>query len=533
MIVEQLHSQKTANKIDESDLQAIRELSEKYGYINILQELNEKKEYRALPSSKFNATGGAYVKGLSGALQSIPSFAISLLISPTLTALAAVGALSHRIRTRWEDTESWRNRLMPGFWADNLANPGNYSIPHRIVDGTGKVVKGVGTAVAGATLGSLAWPKLKARYNEMKQNSPSWLKKLIGIGAAAGLAKKAGSTNDSSTDSSTLYDDSLTLTPEEVKNIDFKEYYVTLSNGEVLRFKADSESSARALAKQTLDILLKEGAWYSILNEKIERKEAERYIFHFDDGEICYSAGKDREDALKCAMMTRTTLCNQINNSDQNLMKIDPLKEPTIDKESSPKRGVKIPLPSKDRMVISTNRPNYKKETKKKLKYPIYSYEGMSDYGVRVMNCQLHFPAYKINEVMEMVRVFYTKTARNIFQLMENCANRRVCQQFSIAMNDGDRYRVYAIDEQSATETALKLQKAKLEAAFIILREIKNDDDLENFTREFGNMIKGVKSKKAIPPKDYKEYKESRKVFITRNPSNENESRDDYQPYEI
>ncbi len=544
MIVEKLYSQENTNEeikeINESDLSAVKLLTEKYGATEIFDELNEKRkdrdfntQYHPTVSSQFDRTGGSTVRGLSGKLQSIPSFAITVLISPALAALAGVGALSHRIRQRWEDKQSWRNRLMPGFWADNLANPGNYSIPHRAVSGTGKVIKGTAAALLGASLGPFAWPKLKEKYSEMKENSPSWLKKLIGIGTAAGIGAAAASTNakkDSSVNSSIYYDDSLIMTPEEVKNIDFKEYYVTLSNNEVLRVKADNEQNAKLLGKEIVALSLLAGGWYERLNNEIKRGNYRRFEFFFDDGEMCYAAGKDQKEALKAAKQYRHELCELMNNSDGDLMKVDPLIIPHIYGSTHPKKGEEIPLPDKNNMSVSLTAPEKKETKSKKIKYPAYAYGDMKDYSVKFMNCKIHFPAFDAREVDDMVKQFYSNYAKPVLSAIENVATRRTCQQFKVTMGDKDLYYIYAIDYATAIDWSMKLHTAKLNAALAVMRMNKNDYILEDFLDEFGDLIKKPVCK-TIPVKDWKPFKFDHKVYITKNPSADDETKDVYQAY--
>lgn len=548
MIIEKLYRyeprEDAVEKIDESDLSCIKALTEKYGAIEIFEDINERRkdrdyntEYHPRVSGEFDKTGGSHVRGIGGAIQSIPSFAITALISPALAALAGVGALSYRIRRRWEDKESWRNRLMPGFWADNLANPGNYSIPHRVVSGTGKVAKGAGVVLAAGVLGPLAWPKLKERYNEMKENSPSWLKKLIGIGTAAGVGKAYmdGKSNDSSTgspsDSSVYFDEDLTLTPNEVKNIDFKEYYITLSNGEIVRVKADSEQSAKLLGKKIVEVGLLAGTWYEALNNEIRRGVYKRFEFYFDDGEMCYSAGRNEDEAKNAAKEYRTKLCNLINDSDKNLMPIDPLIAPKIYGKSNPMMNKEIPLPDRNRMTVSLIQPPKKEFKKQALKYPVYAYGDLKDFGVRTMNSKIHFPATSINEAEEMVRRFY----RDAFVIrdMKNIEKNRTHKQFRVTMGDRDSYYVYAVNDIEAEKTAKEIQKAKLKSAESVLRKNNVYDIFAQFLSEYKTEITKVTKITPIQIKDYKPLTIDGKVQITKNPSSEDERKDIYQAYTL
>lgn len=540
MIIEKTYQ--IDKNISESDLSEIKSLLEKYEVHELFDALNEKRkdrdwktEYKGKVSSDFDKTGGSTVRGLSGVLQSIPSFAITAVLSPTIAVLAGLGALSHRMRQRWEDKQSWRNRLMPGFWIDNMANPGNYSIPHRAVSGTGKLIKGTGILLGAAVLGPLAWPKLKEKYAEMKDNAPSWLKKLFAIGTAAGLDKKF-SSKDSSTalDSSISYDssyldDEYALTPEDVKNIDFKEHWLTFSNGEVMRVKADTPENAKALGSSIISAALLRGGRYELLNREIKRRNLKRYEFYFDDGEMCYSAGRDQKDAMNAALAYRTEICRQLNDSDNGLMPVEPLTIPKIYGTTNPKKGVEIPLPDRNKIIVSDNPPKRKAAEKKKLTVPAYAYEGMEDYKVSFMDCKLHFPAFGRMEVDDMLKHFVKTYAAAVLAEVDRNAKRHD-RQFEVKMLDGDFYYLYAPSKYSAIEYSKKLHDAKIKSAMRVLRK---QDPLENFLEEYGNLAEEVKSVTEVNMKDWKEYKISRKVGIKKIASPQDDIIEVYNTYEL
>ena len=540
MIIEKTYSE---NKIANSDLIEIKSLLEKYEPHELFDVLNEKRkdrdwktEYKGRVSGDFDRTGGSTVRGISGVLQSIPSFAITALISPTIAVLAGLGALSHRIRERWEDKQSWRNRLMPGFWVDNMANPGNYSVSHRVVSGTGNAIKGAGVLLGGAVLGPLAWPKLKEKYASMKDKAPSWLKKLFLIGTAAGLDKKI-SSKDSSTsidssaaiDSSIDFDENYALTPEDVKNIDFKEYWLTLTNDEVLRVKADTPENAKALGSFIVSAALLRGGRYEILNKEIKRRNLKRYTFYFDDGEMCYSAGKDQKDAMNAAIAYRTEICRQLNDSDSGLMPIEPLTIPKVYGTTDPKKGIEIPLPDRNKIIVTDTPPKRKTTIKKKLSVPAYAYEGMEDYKVAFMNCNIHFPAFSQMEVDDMVKAFVKMYANRVLSEIDRNAKRHD-RQFKVKMGDGDFYYLYAPSKYTATDYALKLHEAKIKSAMKCLRK---QDPLENFLEEYGKLASEIKSIDEVNMKDWKEYKVSNKIGIKKIASPQDDMIEIYDTYEL
>ena len=525
--------------ISESDLSEIKSLLEKYEAYELFDILNEKRkdrdwktEYKGKVSSDFDRTGGSTVRGLSGILQSVPSFAITALISPTIAVLAGLGALSHRMRQRWEDKQSWRNRLLPGFWVDNLANPGNYSVPHRVVAAPIKVAKGAGALALGTVAGVVGWDKIKQKMDEKGENAPSWLKKLFGIGVSAGVykgLKNRDSSVNSSIDASVDFDEDFTLTPEDVKNIDFKEYWLTFSNNEVYRVKADTPENAKALGTFIISVALLPNGFYDRLNREIKRRGLKRYEFYFDDGEMCYSTGKDQKDAMDAALKYRAEICRQLNNSDNGLMPIEPLVIPKIYGSTNPKKGVEIPLPDKNKITVSSEPPKRKAAVKKTLKVPAYAYEGMEDYKVSFMNCKIHFPAFNRMEIDDMVKVFARYYGTPVLAEIDRNAKRHD-KQFKVKMGDGDFYYLYAPTKYSAEEYSLKIHDAKLKSAMRVLRK---QDPLENFIAEYGNLAKEIKSVTEVNMKDWKEYKVSNKVGIRKIASPQDDTIEIYDTYEL
>lgn len=501
MIIEKAYNL-DQNIISKSDLSEIKSLLEKYETYELFDILNEKKKqssnYKYYSSSDFDKTGGSTVRGISGALQSIPSFAITAAISPTIAVLAGLGALSHRMRQRWEDKESWRNRLLPGFWVDNLANPGHeHSLTHRVVAAPFNIIKGAGALALGSAAGYLGWDTVKKKMEEKGEDAPNWLKKLFGIGTAAGVYNKV-KEKDSSLDTSVNFDENLTLTPEDVKNIDFREFWLTLSNGEIYRVKADSEKNAKELGLAIIALGKLPNSYYPVLNKQIEDRKFKRFQFYFDDGEMCYSAGKDQKEALKNAQNWRSEICKQLNDSDKGLIPIDPLSNPKIDGVAgNPKSGVLIEVPDSSKIKVSTTKPNGPKREKRTLKIPAYAYEGMEDYKINLGDFQIHFPAFNEREALEMARTFYKDHLMHIKGTLERNIKRHD-NQFKVKMGDGDYYYIDAPDKSMAAQYAMIIHDAKLRTAMKVFANSKQDP-FENFLSEYGDIAKNVKSVIPIP----------------------------------
>ena len=123
MIIKPTYTSTSINSstIEDFDKVVLEYLVSEYGSDIIFQTLNEAQYYGT--GGNFNTTGGSNVSGISGFLQSIPSFALTAAVSWPVALLAGLGAITHRIRNKYEVRNSWLNRLNPGFWAEYLATP--------------------------------------------------------------------------------------------------------------------------------------------------------------------------------------------------------------------------------------------------------------------------------------------------------------------------------------------------------------------------------------------------------------------------
>ena len=108
--------------IEDFDQMILESLVSRYGSDIVFQSINESHSYYG-SGGRFDRTGGSRVSGVSGLLQSLPSLAITTLICWPAVLLAGLGAISHRMREKYEDKNSWLNRLNPRFWVDYLATP--------------------------------------------------------------------------------------------------------------------------------------------------------------------------------------------------------------------------------------------------------------------------------------------------------------------------------------------------------------------------------------------------------------------------
>ena len=124
MIIKPTYTTESIEKhnIEEYDMMILESLVSRYGSDIMFQSINESHSYYGT-GGRFDRTGGSRLSGLSGFFKALPSFAITTLICWPVALLAGLGALSHRLKEKYEDKDSWLNTLNPRFWVDYLATP--------------------------------------------------------------------------------------------------------------------------------------------------------------------------------------------------------------------------------------------------------------------------------------------------------------------------------------------------------------------------------------------------------------------------
>ena len=473
MIIKPVYTTGSIHKkhIDDHDFMALEYLVSQYGSDIVFDSINEAHSYYGT-GGNFDRTGGSRVSGISGFLQSIPSLAITTAICWPVTLLAGLGALSYRFRENYEDKNSWLNRLNPRFWVDYLATPSK---------------------------SKKSSSSYSSSSSSNKSDKKSWKDRvkaaLFGAGAGGAVAGAAALAKDSSTDDN-----------EEIKetamNAIFVPYWVTLSNGEVIRVKTDSEEHAKAMANMIVSYNRK--PVYEALNYKIERG-CSRYKFIFDDGEVCYWAAPDQKQAYKEALESRTELCNIFNKVMPGFVVLEVLDKPKIEGKVEISKE-RIPVPEQNKFInITTTQPEKPvKEVKKELPKPTYKYGSLSNYKVTYANFLLNIPGYKEGEAMEITRLFNSHYANDYIRDIYDNMDKRF-DLYRVVMQDGDIYVIPGKTVNEVGRTGKDLYHAKVES----IKEILQDaalDEYNNFLDEYGEFVDRVKDVKIIDPAEFKDY---------------------------
>ena len=457
--------------IDNFDMMVIENLVSRYGSDIVFQSINESHSYYG-SGGGFSKTGGANVGGLRGMAQSIPSFSIAALICWPAILLVGLGALSNRMREKYEDKKSWINRLHPSFWGEYLATSHKNDISSS------------------------------SRSDKKKD---SWVKRVYRtlFGSAAGSGAVEG-TSMLAKDSSIA---GFTKNTEEAKHIVmnaiFVPYWITLSNGEILRLRADSEENAKTMANMIIAYTKK--PCYNKLNEKIS-KGCPKYKFYFDDGEICYWSAQTQKQAYKEALDTRKELCTAMNNAMSSSAVLDDLEKPKIDGKVEVKRGEMIEVPQQGKFLnVTTTQPKRKYDPSlKSLPNPVYKYGSLSPYKVGYANFILNIPGYIPEDPIDIVRYFNSTEAQYLIRDIYDKMDKHY-DLYRVKMKDGDIYAIPGKYENSVSRIAVELYNAKVKS---IKNKLQDSalEEYENFLDDFGNRINSVQSVELIDQAKGKNY---------------------------
>ena len=456
MIVKKLkvsESENTPLTIPDYDQESIQYLIEKYGTESLSKSINEYDSYYG-NSSDFNKTGGSKTKGIKGLIKSIPSFAITAAISWPIALLAGIGALSHRIQKKWEDKNSALNVLRPSYWTEYIANPRAAKIENRKADGDDTFID-------------------KA-------------KKALGLGGAAAAGAVVGSK---------LADKNKNI--DDLKNEDFKTYWITLSNGEIIRLRADNEENAKMFANY---IITQTKPVYDKLNDKIRNYNAPKFKFRFNDGEMCYWAGpEDKKQAYQEAMKSRQELADALNKQYAGLIVLDSLERPVITGKVDVRKGELIEYPKTDKFLeITTVQPAVEDTTgEKKLSKPVYRFKMFENCRIIWKNFKFNIPITKMSQAEEFIKGF-AKNDDLLRKIEDNISRTETL--YSVTMPDGDSYALPAISSYEAAAMAIKIYHIKI----LLLKKILGNDErnaYENFLDEFKETLDRTKSVRMV--KDY------------------------------
>ena len=456
MIVKKYYTSDSINKqnIEDYDQELLEYLIDQYGASSLFDAMNEVTYYGN--DGRFNYTGGSKVRGFSGLLQSLPSFAITTAIYWPLSLFLGVSALVYRFQKNFEDKNSWLNRLDPRFWVEYLANPKDKK---------------------SSTKNGESWTdRVKNVFKNNSENAAS---------AAGGAVLGAAATKDG--------DNNNEEQKESVMNAVFVPYWVTLSNGEILRVRSDSKEHAMATANLILGYTK---PVYEQLNKKIEQGNP-RYTFYFNDGEMCYWSAPSQKQAYNEALKTRVDLCKAMNNLSPKVIQLEDLSKPKVDGKVIVSRTDKIEIPQQNKFLnVTTTQPHRESEVVKTLPKPVYKYGTLSNFKSTYANFLFNVPGYNDTDAKEIIR-FINSKSRDISRIYDRM-NRKL-DLYSVHMKDGDIYVIPGESVNDVGSIALSIYDTKSDAIINVLQDASLEE-YEDFIKDYGNQVRGVKNVKTIDP---------------------------------
>ena len=424
-----------------------------YLYDSDKLHINEERYYMKHPGVNFSRTSAGTDGRLKGLVKALPMMAITTAISWPLALLSAIGALSYRWQKRWEDRDAKRHIFTQAYWTEYLANSHKKDSKKK-------------------NSGSF-WGSDKDNNTEVDNRRTG-----LSTAAVAGTGALAGGLL---ADKLKKYEQ----TPEERKTEDYKIFWVTFSNGEIIRVRAFDERGARELCNEI--IKQTETPVYKKLNNNITLGFS-RYKFYLDSGEIVYWSGKDKKSAFDEAYKTRIELCEVLNKEYPNLTKMEPMETPKRAIRTESNKSEKIPLPEYNKFVVSETKPDFSKQEKSTKKF--YQWGSLkhfeTSFGVFTKIC---FPAETVTEAEKIVRDFYSGISDVTDKLVEMLNNRT--KAYKITFNDKDIYHIPGKDKDSAVTLAEKIHNAKINAFEHNLYGTAKDDYNE-LIDEFNRTSKGT-----------------------------------------
>lgn len=446
---------KNNHKLTDYDKKIIEQLFEDYGSEELFNVMNERVDY--------NYTGGSVYRGLKGLVRSVPSLALMSVVSLPLTLICAVGALSHRIQKSFDDRESWLNTLDPRYWGEYLGT--------RYKDKKGS-------------------DNDKNDKNNEDGKIKSAVKKFLGIGTATAAGSAAGvAAAGAIANNKEIKADDIEKLKQNIKGSVFVEYWITLSNGEILRVRADSEENAKSFAN--LIIKSTEKTTYKDLNERISKNGFDKYVFEFDDGERCYWSADDEQKAYKEALKAREDLCKAFNQHFTDTIKLDDLSSPHIVGVPIVMKGEKIEVPKQDVFLdITTVQPKLNGIDTNKLPEPLYNTTNMNHYYLTHKGnpLEINVPGADSNDAKQ-IYYEYERSNKAIGAIKANI--RKKCPIFKIKTGDKDRYFIWANDESEATDIARELVNKKIEA----IRFVFNNSSKQKQNYEYETLLANYEKK--------------------------------------
>jgi hypothetical protein len=436
---------------------------------NVRYRINEEFD---IPSSKynFNRTGGSKQKGVKGLIKSLPSFILTSVVSWPVSLLMLLGTMSYRWQKRWEDRDAKRQMLLPTYWTDYLANTN-------------------------------AGKSNKDRKNDTHDEKSKSLSTLTGAagGALAGslLADKVKELKD---------------TPENRKSKAFVEYWVTLSNGEIVRVRGENENDAKEAANAIIKYTDK--SCYDVFNRKI-RNGCPKYKFYLDSGEIVYWSAIDKKSAMKEAIETRKDLAEIMNKEYSDLIGLEPLVVPTKVVKSETKKGQEIEKPKMDTFLsISTIKPDFKlKSNRDKL---LWELDSLKQFKASfVIFPSIYFPSENYYEAETVIKEFFNHNRYIVNNIINKLRNKG--DVYTIKFVDGDIYYVPGNTENDAISIAKEIHDNKyrtFDKVFVGTSKDDYDEIIKEYPKNHSNTIMAIDSVKVNEHKDFKIPNEYNKVRV-------------------
>ena len=375
----------------------------KYLYDSDKLPINEERYYMKHPGVNFNSTSAGTDGRLKGFAKALPMMAITSAISWPLALLSAIGSLSYRWQKRWEDKDAKRHMLTQAYWTEYLANSHKKNADKKNR--------------------SSSWNS----DNDDKRSNLSTITS-AGAGAVAGglLADKLKKYEQ---------------TPEERKNEEYKIFWVTFSNGEIIRVRAFDENGAKELCNEIIK-QTKEPV-YKKLNNNITAG-LPRYKFYLDSGEIVYWAGKNKKSAFDEAYKTRVELCEVLNKEYPNLTKMDPMEIPTTAIRTESNKSEEIPIPKYNKFVITETKPDFSKQEKSTRKF--YQWGTLKHFETSfAVFTKICFPSENIVDAEKIVRDFYSKINDATDKIVDLLNSRT--KAYKITFADKDIYHIPGLDK--------------------------------------------------------------------------------------
>ena len=439
----------------------------------------------------FRRTSGATDGRIKGALKSILPFAITVAISWPMALLAGIGALSYRWQKRWEDKDAKRHIINPAYWTDYLANRhGKSNDKNKDKD-----------------------------QDKNKENDNLKTAAVAGVGAGVG-ALGGGLL-------ATRAKQAMEVTPEERKTEAFKIFWVTFSNGEIMRVRALDENGAKELCntiiKQTTNPV------YNKLNDKI-RLGCPRYKLYLDTGEIVYWSGIDKKTAVKEAFSTRLELCTILNREYPNITKMEPMEAPTKVVKSEAKKGEYITIPELNNYTISTEKPDFSKPEKTQRRF--YEWGTLKHFKTSFgLYSNICFPSESEKDAEKIIKEFYSVIKNENDKLISEINTSK----YKVTFIDGDIYHIPEGDEYRAGETAKKIHNAKLVTISKNMTGVNKEDFdelLNNLTKTLkNNTIKDVKRIEKTP--DNYKMKQMKQFKLIKYVDDNDNHRVEYGPFDL